>query len=368
MALKIKNSNLTRQQARRAYSSNCLAAVLYSLTSVDLTQKQHDTLQRIIITPFIQKCGYERCFPRDVVYGPMKLGGLNMHHIHVETNCRKIETLITHINADTELGRLFIRTLNWYQKTLGLMKGLFEGAQLEKYMEQDWFTELAKILEQIQCVIKIKKLWKPSLLRANYRTIMDELAKHDISPSEKKIFNNWRLYFRVTTLAQVCNNAGEFVKMEYLNYYSAISQPRIRHEKWPNQKHPAITKFGIWRRIILQIANCNGLGKLRRPMGEWYKYELYKHNHQQVLHYTKQHIAIKNDNTEQWKIFNIRRSTRTKMEFTKRESMYTSNLDLNQYIPVDIENETDAYTTRIRNFYETLISNTNKEKTTTQWI
>jgi hypothetical protein len=250
MARKVKNSNITRQQARRAYSSNCLSAVLYSLTSVDLTQKQLETLQKIIIGPFIQKCGYERCFPRDVVYGPMKLGGLNMHHIYVETNCRKIETLITHINADTELGRLFICTLKWYQMTLGLMKGIFEGAKVEKYMTKDWFTELAKFLEQIQCEIRIKKLWKPSLLRVNDYPLMDEIDKYEVSPLEKQIFNNWRIYFRVTTMAQVCNNTGDYIQLEYLNYHSAMAQSRQRHEKWPNQNSPSITKFGIWRRIL----------------------------------------------------------------------------------------------------------------------
>jgi hypothetical protein len=89
MADRIRRSEWTRSQAQRAYSSCVLPAVGYSLPAVDLTKKQHEELQKIIIALVTQKCGYEMCYPRSVVYGPTQYGGLNMPHIHVETNGNK---------------------------------------------------------------------------------------------------------------------------------------------------------------------------------------------------------------------------------------------------------------------------------------
>jgi hypothetical protein len=110
------------------------------------------------------------------------------------------------------------------------------------------------------------------------------------------------------------------------------------------------------------------LGKLHKPLGEWYENELHKHNHNYLLHHTKQHIAVKNTQTNKWKLHNLSRTNITKMEFTRREHEYLATIDLTQYIPVDIQKETTGYTMRTRRFNETLINTNNSQTGDEKWI
>jgi hypothetical protein len=39
-------------------------------------------------------------FPRIVVYGSTKFGGLGVQHLYVESGCNKIQSMMCHINSN----------------------------------------------------------------------------------------------------------------------------------------------------------------------------------------------------------------------------------------------------------------------------
>jgi hypothetical protein len=44
---------------------------------------------------------------------------------------------------------------------------------------------------------------------------MEKINEAELSPTNRKIINNWRLYYQVTTVSEVTNNCGDQIKPEY---------------------------------------------------------------------------------------------------------------------------------------------------------
>jgi hypothetical protein len=76
MAYKTNQCHLNWRQAITAYRSCYILAILYSLSAVSLDQKKIDTIQQKAIMAFLRKSFYDMHFPRKVVYGTEKYGGL----------------------------------------------------------------------------------------------------------------------------------------------------------------------------------------------------------------------------------------------------------------------------------------------------
>jgi hypothetical protein len=107
ISIKINTCQLNRRQAKMAYNSCYIPAILYSLSAVTISQQQVDQIQQQATSAFIWKCGYDQHFPRCVVYGHNKFGGLGFLQLYVEGNIKKITALLSHVNNNTMLGKMF---------------------------------------------------------------------------------------------------------------------------------------------------------------------------------------------------------------------------------------------------------------------
>jgi hypothetical protein len=84
-AMKAATARLSRRQARVAYSSMLyMPAMLYSLTAMGYSDQALTTLQCKAVDKFLPAMGFERSFPRAVVYGPQLYGGLNIGHLYTD--------------------------------------------------------------------------------------------------------------------------------------------------------------------------------------------------------------------------------------------------------------------------------------------
>lgn len=105
------NSQLNREQARLAYSYHYIPAMSYSLTAMCLNEAQIYQVQQKALREFIRIQGFDANFPRAVIFGPKKYGGVQLEQLYTYSYCTKIECLITNISMDTMLGGSMIKDL-----------------------------------------------------------------------------------------------------------------------------------------------------------------------------------------------------------------------------------------------------------------
>jgi hypothetical protein len=265
-----KHSQFNRRQSRMAYNSCYIPALLYSLTVVSITEKQTNEIQQKTQTKILKKCGYEMHFPIDIVYGPIQFGGLGFHHLYVASSCNKIQSLLSHVNGDTLLGKAMQLNLNWNQLIMGTTTPMLEENVEVGYMKPNSFVQISSFLRDTNAKIFIENLWKPEKKRINDIVIMDQVVQQTYKSAHQRIFNNWRMYFQINTLSDLASNTGDKIEEGYLNKNLAGNYEQNKSKlKWPIQQMPHLDTYKIWKTAITQIVKCNNLGHLQLKLGPW---------------------------------------------------------------------------------------------------
>jgi hypothetical protein len=73
---RVLKAQFTRHQARLAYSSCFIPAMMYSLAATNMTKISTTKIQQKTTTTFLNFCGYDQHFARVLVYAPIIYGGL----------------------------------------------------------------------------------------------------------------------------------------------------------------------------------------------------------------------------------------------------------------------------------------------------
>jgi hypothetical protein len=127
-----------RRQGRLAYRSRYIPSMLYSLPSMSYDENTTNKIQQPAIGKFLQVSGFEKNFPRAIAYGAKEYGGLDMPQLYVSSSCCKVQSIITHINANTTLGTLIIIVLNWLQLCCGITEKIINTRQQIQYVDYNW--------------------------------------------------------------------------------------------------------------------------------------------------------------------------------------------------------------------------------------
>jgi Reverse transcriptase (RNA-dependent DNA polymerase) len=208
-------SQINRRMAKRAFSMCYIPSMLYSLVATCLKDKQINDIQQNATTTFIRLMGFEKCFPRAVVYGPKIFGGLGLPKLSVETNCNKLETIMCHLNNMTDLGEVIQLCMNLFQIHSGSCIPMMINDNEIDYIDQNWFDSVREFLLTIGARLIIHNTWVPQLLRDKDYTIMDRIHKANFSKTQRRQFNAWRLYFQINTIAEITNYTGDRIRREF---------------------------------------------------------------------------------------------------------------------------------------------------------
>jgi hypothetical protein len=284
-------SQFNRRQAKTAYCMSYIPALAYSLASMNLSEDKLNKIQSQAIGNFLQKMGYEKLFPRAVVYGTTDYGGLGLNQLYSTSMCQKIEIILGNVNKRSSLGEGIILNLGWVQIHSGISIPVLESFQLVLYIQPNWFNHIHLFLMQINAIIRIRGLWVPEKQRKNDKIIMDEVLKIGLSPTQLRIFNHWRILFQANTISDLATQEGDKLRKEIINKKLVNKQLNISRMNWPKQEAPSLNTFRVWTQMIRQITQCTQQGTMTTNLGEWiispHKYRrfhsLVHNNHRTIM-------------------------------------------------------------------------------------
>jgi hypothetical protein len=202
---KLYNKSLTRKQANMAYKAIYIPFMRYGLPACSLSCENIETIQKLTIDKFLPFMGYEHGSTRALIHGPLEMGGCEIPHLYSEMLGLKVESIIAHIRADSVLGESFCININYIQLLSGLEQPMFSSRDNIGYITNNWLIHLRNFLIDINGTLHIKYLWKTTKLRQNDIVLMSEFTSLGHGQTELRLINNWRLFFRDTTLAELCN-------------------------------------------------------------------------------------------------------------------------------------------------------------------
>jgi hypothetical protein len=105
--------------------------------------------------------GYDRSNPQALIYGPTKFDGFRVQHLSMEMLSMKIDTVIVHLRANTQLGKAFCINLNYLQLTAGITEPVLESSIPLTYIDNNCILHLRQICIGKEGKLEIQKIWIP---------------------------------------------------------------------------------------------------------------------------------------------------------------------------------------------------------------
>jgi hypothetical protein len=183
----------------------------------------------------------------------------------------KTEAIISHIWADTILGKSFRININHLQLCFGLETPIFESQDDIGYLPENWLTHIRNYIHEINGTLQIKKLLKPSKLREQDKILMTAFLSLGLSNTELKLVNNWRIYFQINTLSELCNPEGACIQSCFFKNRQQSQYPRVNSSKlqWPQQGMPGKRGFSLWLKCLRSCFNMDHNGRINYRFGTW---------------------------------------------------------------------------------------------------
>ena len=131
---KLRNGNLSRHQAIRAYKSVFLPMISYHLGASTLTLTQLARIHSVVEQAYLAKGGLNRKFPKAVIRGPRLYGGQGDPGLCTRKGYQQLQLFLGRIrNADTQ-GDIIRQEIEFLQLTAGIRDPIFFRERIKPQM------------------------------------------------------------------------------------------------------------------------------------------------------------------------------------------------------------------------------------------
>jgi hypothetical protein len=154
----IQNYGLTHKQASLAYNLVYKSSLKYRLPSTSLSYYAQITeIHQYAVEKFISAMGINHSTHCALIYGPVEYGGFGIRHLYTEMMGMKLETVISHIRAKSQLGIAIIINVNFIQLHAGIGSPIFESTDDISYVPMNWILHLRQFMIEINATIGDKR-------------------------------------------------------------------------------------------------------------------------------------------------------------------------------------------------------------------
>ena len=261
-------TNLTREEAWTYYFACYLPSIGYPLTGSYFSRAELSTIQRKAMSIIIARCGYNRHMRRDIIYGPLELGGANFRHLYVEQGLGQVKYILRHWRSESLAGQLLKCLMHWIQVTVGVSYPILSEVHPPlPHLESKWIASVRLFLASINASIELDDPGTPPMQRQHDKYIMDMIIQSNLfTPNEVRKLNYCRLYLQALTIADLVKTDGQTLDHAKLQgHYSLMS---THNRLLPiHQSKPANSVWVLWKKANLIWSEPDG--RLLQPLGDW---------------------------------------------------------------------------------------------------
>jgi hypothetical protein len=205
-------SSLAKETARLGYKMMVCPALEYPLTVTQFTQQQCDKITSPVLRSCMAQMGYNWNSPKEVVYGPVEMGGFGFHDLSIEQGIHQVTALVGHLREKkSNTGKMMQIELDWWQLQAGTADHLLENPFTEiDYIESCWIMAIRDFRRMYNVRMEFTEHSHPVALCEGDEFIMDALrTRGQCTPKQLERLNACRMYLRVARLSEIASADGK---------------------------------------------------------------------------------------------------------------------------------------------------------------
>jgi hypothetical protein len=271
---------LNFDEAYQLLNRRLLAQTKYGLHLSQYTPKDCKPMTVLINGTFLPLLHIHRRMKREVVWGPLNMGGLGLNTDIYSLQCQcAVSYLMRTMRWDGVVATDIRTALNAFQLASGFLSPVLEHTATPiKYVGKGWIPNLREMLNAINAGLWIEQIWRPQKQRQHDVGIMEEFAKDStLTPLTKELANELRMWMRVTSIAELAAPDGKRIPIERIrngSEWRAVPEEGIW---WPNTAEPTDRHRAAFRKCLRSVfcSTANPYNRtndyeLDQPLGHWY--------------------------------------------------------------------------------------------------
>jgi len=230
-------SSFNKKEAWLSYHAVWIPRMRYCLPLTTFTQQQCRRVQRSSFEAALPKMGLNRNFPRVVLHGPLKFGGLAIPNMYNDQCILHIRWIIKMLRCKTTLTNLFTIHCRYTQLEAGLGTSIFETKSNLLYLTPSWLSHTLITMQENSLQLFIPYQWIPPLQRQQDQYIMDIAHRFTQNTTILRHLNHCRLYLQAYTISDISTFNGKQIEHWIC---SPSSSRRTSKWRWPQINTPLL--------------------------------------------------------------------------------------------------------------------------------
>jgi hypothetical protein len=266
----VLNNFITADSAFRYYYSVFLPSVTYSFPTNTIPERHLRKVQNESIRPILNRMGYAKSTPHDIIYGPKSLGGIGLRSFYDEQGSSQMELVLKHCRSSTMVSTQLHIALAWCQRMSGISKPILEFPSINlPHLETSFFPSLRDYLSSTDSALILETTHIVPLQRIGDFHLMDSVLEcNQFTPRKIRLINYCRLFLQVHTIADLATAAGTHVDLCFLNGQVSLLSSRSTDLEIHQERPDTLEAWNEWRKACSLWCNID-TGALHQPLGPW---------------------------------------------------------------------------------------------------
>ena len=240
--------HLSQAEANNMLRRRLVPQTTYGMRLSSFTQKECHQLDVLVLHTFLPLLKINRNTPRAVVHGPLQYGGMNIDsHSSLQVQWG-LHYQVQTLRWDSVTANDVLTTLDAFHLISGFVTPVLSSPAIKiDYVGIGWLPHVRNRLRALDGQLEIEKAWSLSLQRVNDDSIMENIAAcHKLTPKERRLANEFRLYIKVTCISCLASLDGRGIPYDRLTgRWRADPIPEMR---WPDLPQPTPEHAAAFRR------------------------------------------------------------------------------------------------------------------------
>ena len=261
----------SRKEAVVAYRSYYRPKFEYPLPVTTMSKTQLDSIERPSITALLSTMGYNRNFPRAVVFGPVQYGGIGLKSLYSQQGYLGIKWFIKTVREESRVTELLRTLVFTTQLEAGIGTHILSSSvhrkRILQYLTPTWLTHIITFLEEhgLNLLLDNQWGWLPNLQRQEDAYLMDIFLRKTpyYTVSELRSINRVRIFLQAYSRSCITDNQSI---SSHLRTAKHCRSPRVFRQstlEWPEVQTTA-ADWTVWRKALKYLESTE-----KTPMGYW---------------------------------------------------------------------------------------------------
>lgn len=263
----VKTGRISKYDMNAALRTTVLKTLQYPILATNINENNWNRIMSPAVRSAIPQMGYIRTLPKEIVYGPSCLGGLEIRNLWHLQHIQQIQYVLEEVNHDSIVKNLIITSAEQFTIEASTNADLCDYLmdRILTYTTNCWWKSLMSYCYRVGFIL-YTNIKLPTPVCDNDLFIMKEVIKFSWTRKELRIINECQMALKAILISDIVLADGKTIA----SWAWSGSGPTCKSMlTWPKPATLTRRHWNLWKKALGVALLCTDISRqtLRNPLG-----------------------------------------------------------------------------------------------------